>query len=923
MTALRLARVEALDFGRHQHIDFDDLDHDFVVVFGPNESGKSTLAEFLSWAIGGPWRAFKDGSTRYRPRPGVDVVGGRLIGRLGADRFDLDARFKLLGRGNPTDNRLLEIKGRTYGADAIANLLGGLSPVDYELIYRLYGVELGHPASEKPDSENRFSDLFTRFALDSTQANLNPRDRLSRLKVEREALAKRLKDTDRKLKSIRSQITAAAANPERVREIDARLDAIDRRTVDIDLELAERRSTLTDIETARAAREARDKRQILLEEREAVGRVPDEWIAVVAVADQITSVRGRLESLDSAIVEARREAEIALDRAGVTDEVCRRHGLAASDRTSLQSTHHQVMEAVTARLVAEDRLDSVRAASRPVADEAAAAARRLGVPTGEVGRFVGTGDTIRTLRTLVASWNVAEADLAERRAELAAAEAALAGLEAGPDPHEPPPSPPPTWPFLVAAVAAAGLGFVHPVVAVVGVVVVAAVWFAVDRRGGGRRASVSTGNATVEPRREANAAVARAAGSVAAATSRRDDLTARLRTAIEPLGLAVPDPAGSNDWLDGLERLVVAADTARRLETDHDEARRALAAAEADLAARRQILADRLMPWGVATVPADESFVEWLDDFGTAHQRVADHDRLVADRHRLAVEFDELMAPAAELVAGRPWPLIDQELTRHRERVERITDLTAQLAMADEAARAARADQPRIATLLDRYRSDEALAGATQGLATTIAELESEQTTLVEERAGLRHERDQLEAVEVLPGLHLENGEVLAERVDLDAEYRATAMAVQILADVIDEHERTNQDPLIQRAQVLIEEVVADWGTLLYSRDDKGRVVIERDGDGGRLDDSRLSDGGRALLYFGLRIACAERDHERRGFALPLLCDDPLIHFDDRRTCAGLELLKDVAARHQVVLFTCEESTRDLAGDLGAHIVRL
>lgn len=918
MTALRLARVEALDFGRHQQFDIDDLDHDFVVVFGPNESGKSTLAEFLSWAIGGPWRAFKDGSTRYRPRPGVDVVGGRLIGRLGADGFDLAASFKLLAKGLPGDNRLLEVAGNSYGAADIGNLLGGLSPVDYELVYRLYGVELGeHKSGEK------FSDLFTRFALDSTQATVNPRQRLAELTKRRDGLATERRKRARDLKDIDEQISRAATNPERIRAIDLRLDTIDRRTLDIDLELAERRSTLTDIETARAARGARDDRQVLVEEREAVDRVSDEWAAVVAVADRIASVRERLESLDSAIAEARREAEIALDRAGVTDEVCRRRGLAATDRTSLQSTHHQVMVAVSATQMAQDRLDSVRAASRPVADEAAAAARRLSVPTGDVGRFVGAGDTVRTLRTLIASWNVAETDLADRRAELAAAEAVLAGLEAQPDPHEPPPRPPTTWPFLVAAVAAATLGFVHPVVAVVGVVVVAAVWFAVDRRVGGRRAPVSAGTIAVEPRREASAAVARAAGAVAAATSRRDDLTERLRAAIEPLGLDVPDPAGSNDWLDGLERLVVAADTARQLEADHDEARRALAAAADELAVRRQALADGLAPWGVTNPPADESFVEWLDDFGTAHQRVADHDRLVADRHRLAVEFDELLAPVAGLIDERPWPLVEQELTRHRQQVERIAALEARLATADAAARAARADHPAIAEILDRHRTDEALTGARNDLAATIAELEAERTALVVERTELRRERDQLEAVEVLPDLHLERGEVLADLDELDAEHDATDLAARILADVIDSHERTNQNPLIQRAQGLIEQVVADWGTLMYSRDADGKVVIERDGDGGRLDDSRLSDGGRALLYLGVRIACAERDASRRGISLPLLCDDPLIHFDDRRTAAGLELLKDVAARHQVVLFTCEESTRDLAGDLGAHIVRL
>ena len=100
-------------------------------------------------------------------------------------------------------------------------------------------------------------------------------------------------------------------------------------------------------------------------------------------------------------------------------------------------------------------------------------------------------------------------------------------------------------------------------------------------------------------------------------------------------------------------------------------------------------------------------------------------------------------------------------------------------------------------------------------------------------------------------------------------------------------------------------------------------MLIERDGFGGKLIDERLSDGGRALLYLGIRLAFAKKDAEKRGIRLPLICDDPFIHFDDDRTAASIKMFKSIAEQHQVILFTCEESTLDMARAQGAHVIKI
>ena len=91
MSQLRIHSINDLHFGKHQGASFKDLNHDFVVFYGLNESGKSTIAEYLTWAIGGPWRSGKEGSERFRSLTN-DQVSGRLVGTLDEEIIDIDAK---------------------------------------------------------------------------------------------------------------------------------------------------------------------------------------------------------------------------------------------------------------------------------------------------------------------------------------------------------------------------------------------------------------------------------------------------------------------------------------------------------------------------------------------------------------------------------------------------------------------------------------------------------------------------------------------------------------------------------------------------------------------------------------------------------------------------------------------------------------
>ena len=103
----------------------------------------------------------------------------------------------------------------------------------------------------------------------------------------------------------------------------------------------------------------------------------------------------------------------------------------------------------------------------------------------------------------------------------------------------------------------------------------------------------------------------------------------------------------------------------------------------------------------------------------------------------------------------------------------------------------------------------------------------------------------------------------------------------------------------------------------LVQEDDGERIaVIDRRGVRKEVGD--LSRGTAEQLYLCIRLALAREFAERSG-ALPLVIDDCLVNFDPARQAAMAQALGDYAEAHQVLVFTCHPSTRDLLLDVHPH----
>jgi DNA repair exonuclease SbcCD ATPase subunit len=84
-----------------------------------------------------------------------------------------------------------------------------------------------------------------------------------------------------------------------------------------------------------------------------------------------------------------------------------------------------------------------------------------------------------------------------------------------------------------------------------------------------------------------------------------------------------------------------------------------------------------------------------------------------------------------------------------------------------------------------------------------------------------------------------------------------------------------------------------------------------------RIGPDAVSQGTRDQIYLAVRLALV--DLVSRGEPQPLFLDDPFVHFDPERRARALDLVREFAAGHQVIVFTCDPRYRETS----AHLIEL
>ena len=99
-------------------------------------------------------------------------------------------------------------------------------------------------------------------------------------------------------------------------------------------------------------------------------------------------------------------------------------------------------------------------------------------------------------------------------------------------------------------------------------------------------------------------------------------------------------------------------------------------------------------------------------------------------------------------------------------------------------------------------------------------------------------------------------------------------------------------------------------------------ISVEKKDEFGEKEVAYLSSGTADQAYLSLRLALSELMFEGAE-RLPVIMDDVLIQYDDRRMESAVRYLSEYSANGQTVMFTCRDSVFEAAGKAGASCRRL
>lgn len=149
-------------------------------------------------------------------------------------------------------------------------------------------------------------------------------------------------------------------------------------------------------------------------------------------------------------------------------------------------------------------------------------------------------------------------------------------------------------------------------------------------------------------------------------------------------------------------------------------------------------------------------------------------------------------------------------------------------------------------------------------------------------------------------------GQKNARIARLEDTYAALTIAQETLAQARAELQRRFAPRITKRAQQLLGRMTGGrYQSLTMSEDFSLQSGAEQEDT---LRDSLWrSDGTMDQLYLALRLAVAEELTPEA----PLILDDVLVRFDDKRMKAAVEILKEMAQSKQVICFSCQEREQE------------
>ena len=140
---------------------------------------------------------------------------------------------------------------------------------------------------------------------------------------------------------------------------------------------------------------------------------------------------------------------------------------------------------------------------------------------------------------------------------------------------------------------------------------------------------------------------------------------------------------------------------------------------------------------------------------------------------------------------------------------------------------------------------------------------------------------------------------------DMQTEYEALTLAIETLKEADTELQSRFSPELGRVASEYMAKVTGGrYADVLIDRDFSARARTQ--GDSVARESEYLSAGTLDLMYLAVRLAVCELAMPA-GEPCPLIIDDALVNLDETRLDQAMQLLREIAKKRQVILFTCRK----------------
>lgn len=153
--------------------------------------------------------------------------------------------------------------------------------------------------------------------------------------------------------------------------------------------------------------------------------------------------------------------------------------------------------------------------------------------------------------------------------------------------------------------------------------------------------------------------------------------------------------------------------------------------------------------------------------------------------------------------------------------------------------------------------------------------------------------------------------------MDCSRDWIKSQIALVMLNKAISKYENTRQPEVIKAASNIFSSITNKRYSAVIKPVNSDELHI-KDGHGSIKNVMEMSRGTKEQLYLAMRLGLI-KEYEKRSESMPVIMDDIIVNFDDKRNPPAIKALKEFADGRQVIILTCHRNILEKYLELGAR----